>query len=663
MRRLGRYWVLVAAASIAGLAVGIAIVSTRTTEYRSSAEVLVTALPPNDKTFLGLGVIHRAFVDARTMQTAARTLETPPAAEAVAARVEGWSPADVSDAIAVDAIGGTEVLAVSATTNDPDSAARIADAYAREALVVRWEAIQPAVDERIEQLRAREQTARNPGALRRIRDDLMVLETVRADEADPTFSLLTAAPEGSALGPPDWAIIAACLIAGLLLGVGLAAIVEFLRRGGSGGDSDASGSGGARAGELLALFVAAWLALLFVDSLPVVGKAENVAAVLVPLTWLAVLATGGRHLRQLSRHWREVLVVVPLLAWLLLSVSWATEWPLARTELRGWLLAAAIFPVVAASLLTTRHLRLALSAFVAGAALSVVVGMVDDELVDRPAVVLSDAPAASRFAGAEGDPNMFAAAVVVAIAFAAGLAATTPRRRMRAALLATALLLFAGLVASGSRGALAAAGAAVLAAIVLFRPRRQQALIAVGLLLVTALALPVAGGRLKELGDDAGRADLWRVAWRMTEDTPVIGVGLNQFRSEAKRHVREPGAIDSFQLIVDQPQTPHNIYVQVLAETGVVGLCLFLLAAATSAYAAWRAGVLFDSVAHPEAAMLSRVVLVGIAAMLAASLFISTGSEKRLWAVLALGPAMLVAATAMPRPIRGFRGRARPLRA
>jgi hypothetical protein len=380
----------------------------------------------------------------------------------------------------------------------------------------------------------------------------------------------------------------------------------------------------------------------------------------VPLTWLALLGTRGGHLERLTQHWREALVVVPLLAWLALSVSWATEWPLARSEVKGWLLAAAIFPVVAASFLRPRHVRLALTAFVAGAALSVAIGLVDDGLVDRPPVIASDAPVENRFAGAEGDPNMFAAALVVAIAFAGGLAATTRRRLPRAGFLATGALLFGGLVASGSRGGLIAAALALLAAVVLFRPRRQQALVGLALLLAMAVALPVAGGRLDDLGDDAGRTDLWRVAWRVTEDNPLIGAGLNQFRSEAKRHVREPGALNSIELVVDRPRTPHNLYLQVLAETGVVGLLLLLLVVATCAYAAWRAAVRFDLVADSEAAILSRVVLVGIAAMLAASVFLSNGLEKRLWAILALGPATLVAARGTPRPVPGHPAPARP---
>ena len=664
MRRLSRHWVLVAVASVAGLALGVAIVSTRSIEYRSSAEVLVTPLPQADKTFLGLGVIHRSFVDARTMQTAAKALEIPEAADAVAASVEEWSASDVDDAVAVDAIGGTEVLAVSATAEDPRTAARIANNYAREALLLRWKAIRPAIDARIDQLRVRERSAREASAVKRVRRDLVLLETVRTDAADPAFSLLRMArPAGSALGPPSWAVIVFCLVAGLLLGVGLAAVREFLTRDESDGDSDKTGSGGVRAGELLAFLVAAWLVLLFMERLPVVEQVENAAALVVPLTWLAVLGARGRHLTQLSRHWREALVVVPLLAWLVLSLGWATEWPLASTEIKGWLLAAAIFPVVAASFLTTRHLRLALTAFVTGAALSVAIGMVDDSLVDRPPDVLSDAPAESRFAGAEGDPNTFAAALVVAAAFAGGLAATAPRRLSSAGFLAAGALLLAGLVASGSRGALAAAAVALLTAVVLFRPRRKGVLAGLALLLVTAVALPVAGGRLNELGDDAGRADLWRVAWRVTEDSPLIGAGLNQFRTEAKRHVREPGALNSVELIVDEPQTPHNLYLQVLAETGVVGLFLLLLAMATCAYAAWRAAKRFDSEADSEGAMLSRVVLVGIVAMLAASVFISTGPEKRLWAVLALGPGMLVAATGRPRPAPGRRPPPRPRQA
>jgi hypothetical protein len=57
-----------------------------------------------------------------------------------------------------------------------------------------------------------------------------------------------------------------------------------------------------------------------------------------------------------------------------------------------------------------------------------------------------------------------------------------------------------------------------------------------------------------------------------------------------------------------------------------------------------RAARLFDARGDPRFADVARTVIVAIVAILAASLFLSIGHDKRLWVLLAIAPGMLIAA-------------------
>ncbi|MGH3994209.1 MAG: hypothetical protein ACRDSN_17320, partial [Pseudonocardiaceae bacterium] len=58
------------------------------------------------------------------------------------------------------------------------------------------------------------------------------------------------------------------------------------------------------------------------------------------------------------------------------------------------------------------------------------------------------------------------------------------------------------------------------------------------------------------------------------------------------------------------------------------------------------AGRRFEALGRADLEALARAVLVGAIGMLAASFFISAGVDKRLWILLALGPALLAVAEA-----------------
>jgi O-antigen ligase len=96
---------------------------------------------------------------------------------------------------------------------------------------------------------------------------------------------------------------------------------------------------------------------------------------------------------------------------------------------------------------------------------------------------------------------------------------------------------------------------------------RSVILAMAGLFLLGILVSPALRQRfmfIMQKGGDAGRFRIWKVAFSMFTGSPVIGSGLGLF-------------MDNFPKYSDSaPQYAHNCYLQVLAETGILGLVSFL---------------------------------------------------------------------------------------
>jgi len=76
----------------------------------------------------------------------------------------------------------------------------------------------------------------------------------------------------------------------------------------------------------------------------------------------------------------------------------------------------------------------------------------------------------------------------------------------------------------------------------------------------------------------------WQVGWDMTLDSPIVGNGLRSIQNEevASKYLRESACNNSTDYKV---RAAHNIYVEVLSDSGFVGLGMFLI-------------ILFGSIIH-----------------------------------------------------------------
>ncbi len=391
----------------------------------------------------------------------------------------------------------------------------------------------------------------------------------------------------------------------------------------------------------LAVGVAAFTVVSFAGILATGHGASAAKGIggLLALAWVATLSRRtGRDVRSLfSEHRGLVVCAVSLLVWSLLSSAWAQSPSTALAGAGRWAQDLLLLPIVYTGLTQVKHVRWMIAAFIAGALLAVAYG-----------IATGKTGSYSRLASALDDPEETAAVLVAGAALALALGATAGSRLRRGAGYAAALAALIGLAATGSRGGLVALGAALIAAVVVAgRWRRQVASVAaVGAVVVVGwfvlLAPSDTVGHISNL--QTGRTTLWTVASRAIESNPVVGVGGDNFALTSSNYIVQPGVTnDALQVVID-PKVAHNIFLEIWADLGIVGLILFSALVLASLRCALKAIKSFERSGRRGEEILSRALVVTLVAMIAADFFMSSLYSKQLFLLLALGPTMLALA-------------------
>lgn len=394
--------------------------------------------------------------------------------------------------------------------------------------------------------------------------------------------------------------------------------------------------------------------IAFIRSLPAVWVGPTFAFAVVLMAWIGTLS--GRQSPAAGRltHWRGVRLVAVTVVWLALTIVWVQDGHAATKEIVTWCVAALLALIYFTTLLNERQLRLVLGGFVFGALLAVSIGLLATGLHPASSALETATYTEGRLqAGA--DPNYLAAGLVPAMLIAGGLIASTRSVLYRLVLMLAAAVITIGLAATQSRGGLLAAIAAAVVAMFVMRRHRLQVTaamaVAIGLIGFWLAISPGAFERISNAdGGGNGREDLWTVAWRVFEDHPAQGVGLGGFEQASASYVLRPGQLTNVALIVDRPHVVHNTYLQLLAETGVVGLVLYLATLSAFLAASWQAARLFDARGDPGLATLARSLFVAQISILVALFFISGATTAPFWVLYGVSGAMLMIARA-PRSI------------
>lgn len=294
-----------------------------------------------------------------------------------------------------------------------------------------------------------------------------------------------------------------------------------------------------------------------------------------PQTWrwatLALLAAAGAVLMLSDRvvlSRRELTAVAILLAlagWSLLSWAWSSTPALAGPEAERALLYAAALLAFLVVFDGTGTLQVLVGLLVASTFLSAWA------LGDHASSTAASGPLVGPLGYANGAGEVAAVGIVIA----AGLALEWSGRR-RLAVLATVAVLVPALALSESSGAALAtvAGLAVLALASRGRVRRPAVVVA-----SVAGAALAAAALIAFLGRGNIRWSYWNAALHDYAAHPVLGSGAGSFgRYWAEHKTTRLGALDA-----------HSLFVESLAELGLVGLAL-VAAFFVTVFLAARAG-------------------------------------------------------------------------
>jgi O-antigen ligase len=268
-----------------------------------------------------------------------------------------------------------------------------------------------------------------------------------------------------------------------------------------------------------------------------------------------------------------------------------------------------------------------------------------------------------RLAGPLGDPNFFAQALVILVPLALVMAAEARRIWARAAALAAAGLVTAAVVLTYSRGG-AVALACVLALSLLARSARLKHL-AVGAALIVLLAallpatfarrletiaevLPGQGDVLRPDSSFEQRRLLTRVAWQIFLDHPLLGVGAGNYTLHFDEYAQDVGSLSREYEELGEQHYPHNFYLEIAAETGLVGLGAFGAAVAACFAALRRARRASLARGDTPTAALARAFQIAVVGYLLSSLFLHGHHIRYLWLLFGFAAALEQACGASP---------------
>lgn len=229
--------------------------------------------------------------------------------------------------------------------------------------------------------------------------------------------------------------------------------------------------------------------------------------------------------------------------------------------------------------------------------------------------------------------NHTAAALMLPVAIALWRCFGARSAKRRLGYLCVVGLIVVAIALTGSRGGILAL-AATYATVSLHARRPAPALVGGAFLAAALLAASLygaAGIGARETESSSGRLDIWKIGLSACQDYCLQGSGWGTFPEVYATYA--PSVSSAKVLRRGTAFESHNVFLQLVVETGITGLLLFLIGVALAVRQVWR---LPRSVRAPP--------LGAIIGLLVTSFFLSNFEFKYFWLVLTYATMCVLAA-------------------
>ncbi len=255
-----------------------------------------------------------------------------------------------------------------------------------------------------------------------------------------------------------------------------------------------------------------------------------------------------------------------------------------------------------------------------------------------------------RATGPLGDPNAYAQIMLVIVPIAMDRVWNEKNRRLRLLAFWALLASVGAVVLTFSRGAFVSMVIMTVAMLIYLRPKpiALLATIAIGIMMLPYVPvqysqrmeslfsfLPWSEANAQIDTSFRGRTSEMLVGWMMFRDHPIAGAGLDNYSVLYQGYSRQIGLDPRL-----QPRSAHNLYLEVAAETGLVGIGVLAALLITMMRGVIKAWSDFRRKNHYEYSGMVIAVGIGLLGYFTASLFIHAAYPRYMWLLIGVGFAL-----------------------
>lgn len=252
-----------------------------------------------------------------------------------------------------------------------------------------------------------------------------------------------------------------------------------------------------------------------------------------------------------------------------------------------------------------------------------------------------------RIAGPIGDPNFYAQImlVITPLSFIRFLEEKKPLLKTIA--LAGTLITLLTVVYTFSRGAFLAILIMTACLLYFHPPGPREFMISIAALLLIFPYIPeefkdrvltldaIFTGNQNAIEGEVsfrGRNSEYIAAWMMFSDNPILGVGINNYNANYQTYSRQIGLDPRA-----EARSAHSLYLEILAELGIIGFGVFgliIIAVLRSIVRAWRQ---LKKIGDTYNAELVLSIGIGILGYLTSAIFVHDAYPRYFWLLIGIG--------------------------